>query len=390
MSALEGIRVLDFGRYIAGPWCAQLLQGHGAEVLRVERPGGAEDRALFPVADGIGAILVHANRGKRSVTLRPSTDEGREIVRRLLGTADVVVANLPDRALERLGLDWPTLHDVAPRVVLATATTFGTSGPYAGRLGFDGIGQAMSGAVATAGRPGDPMKSFVPWVDVLTATNLSAAVLAALLERTRTGVGRRVEVDLLSSAVTAAGALLTEEAATGVGRGPTGNRHSAIGPSDVVATADGALITQVIGGAMFARWCRLVGRPDLLDDPRFADDETRGTNGTALSEVLAAWCAERTTDEALAAMAEAGVPAGAVLTPAEALADPQIRTLLDTVDVPGAPTPLAVPAHPVVDGGERLGLGDALAPLGADTDAVLAELGYDGQRIDALRAAGVV
>ena len=391
MQPMAGMRVLDFGRYIAGPWCAQLLQGYGAEVIRVERPGGAEDRSLFELGPGIdGAIVVHVNRGKRSVTVKPTTDAGRSVVGRLVATADVVVANLPDAALERMGLDWPTVHAAHPSVVLATATMFGTTGPYRGRLGFDGVGQAMSGAIATAGRPDDPVKSFVPWVDFQTGTALAGAVLAALLERTTTGTGQRVEVDLLGSAVSAAGAILVEEAATGVGRAPTGNRHTAIGPSDVVPTADGAIITQVIGDAMFARWCELVGRADLIDDPRFGSDADRGANSEALTEVLADWCRTRTTDDVLAEMARADVPAGPVLKPTDALDDPHLATLLEPVRVPGLDAPVPVPGHPVSVDGARLDLGDELVPLGTDTDSVLAELGYEPAEVSALRASGTV
>lgn len=391
MQPMAGMRVLDFGRYIAGPWCAQLLQGYGAEVIRVERPGGAEDRALFELGPGIdGAIVVHVNRGKRSVTLTPTSDDGREVVDRLVGSADVVVANLPDAALVRMGLDWTTLHASHPSVVLATATMFGTSGPYAGRLGFDGVGQAMSGAIATAGRPDDPMKSFVPWVDFQTGTALAAGVLGALLERATTRSGCRVEVDLLGVAVSAAGAVLTEEAATGIGRTRTANRHTAIGPSDVVSTSDGAIITQVIGDAMFARWAKLVDRGDLVDDSRFATDADRGTHGEALSAVLAEWCASRSTDEVLAAMAAANVPAGPVLTPAQAIVDVQVASLLEPVGVPGLDQPVPVPRHPVSVDGRPLGLGDEVAPLGSDTDDVLAALGFEPERLAELRAAGTI
>jgi formyl-CoA transferase len=391
MQPMAGMRVLDFGRYIAGPWCAQLLQGYGAEVIRFERPGGAEDRGLFELGDEVdGAIVVHMNRGKRSFTLSPTTDPGRAVVARLVATADVVVANLPDAALERMGLDWPTLRAAHPRLILATATMFGTTGPAAGRLGFDGVGQAMSGAIATAGRPGDPMKSFVPWVDFQTGTALAGGVLAALLDRATSGTGHRVEVDLLGSAVSAAGAILLEEAATSIGRGPTGNRHTAIGPSDVVPTADGAIITQVIGDAMFARWCDLVDRIDLVDDRRFATDADRGANSEVLSEVLATWCRSRTTDEVLEAMAAAKVPAGPVLTPAAALDDPQIAALLEPVDVPGRSAPLPGPGHPVTIDGDRLRLGAALTPLGADTDDVLISAGYELADIAELRASGTI
>ncbi|MBU0866051.1 MAG: CoA transferase, partial [Alphaproteobacteria bacterium] len=145
---LKGIRVLDFGRYIAGPYCAALLGDYGADVIRIEAPGGNDDRYTVPVADdGSGAMFMQMNRGKRCLTLKPGSAEGREIVRRLVATADVVVANLPHDALTKLGLDYASLSAINPRIILATASAFGSEGPLAQNVGFDAVGQAMSGAV---------------------------------------------------------------------------------------------------------------------------------------------------------------------------------------------------------------------------------------------------
>lgn len=391
-AALAGIRVLDFGRYIAGPWCGQLLQGFGAEVIRIERPGGAEDRAPLPLGEhDIGAYIVHANRGKRSMTLNPTKPAGREIVGDLLATADVVVANLPDDTLAAMGLDWPTVSALNPRLVLATATTFGTTGPYAGRLGFDGIGQVMAGGVHLSGLPGvGPLKTFYPWVDFLTATNLAMGVIAALFERTLTGRGKRVEGALLASALNTSGHALVEEAALGLDRLPSGNRHPAVGPADILATADGHVLVQVIGPAMFARWAGAIGRPELVDDPRFATDPDRGANGAALSAIFGEWCAGRTTAEVLDTLAAAEVPGGPVLSPRAALADPHIAsTMLTTITVPGG-APLTGVAHPLADEAGRISFGDSVTALGADTEAILADLGRSPADIADLRAARIV
>jgi crotonobetainyl-CoA:carnitine CoA-transferase CaiB-like acyl-CoA transferase len=389
---LAGVKVADFGRYVAGPWCAQLLQGLGADVVRIERPGGGEDRSVFPIgSEGVGAYFVHCNRGKRAMTLQPTKPEGRDVVQRLVGWADVVIANLPDETLAAMGLDWPTVHATNPRAVLATVTAFGTSGPYAGRLGFDGVGQVMSGATHLAGPPGTPTKSFVPYVDYGTAGLLAFATVAALFDRERTGLGRRVEGSLLGTALSMSAHALIEQAASKTNRESTGNRHPAAGPSDIVATRDGHLIVQVVGDAMFARWCRLVERADLVDDPRFADDLARGANGEVISGVLAAWCAARTTAEALAALAEAAIPAGPLYTPQQALDDPHIRaTVLTSAVAPGFEGPVTALGLPVSAPGSSTELGAVVPSLGEHTDSILGELGYGDEEIEALRDGRVV
>ena len=389
---LDGIRVADFGRYVAGPWCAQLLQGLGAEVVRIERPSGGEDRSVFPIGtEAVGAYFVHCNRGKRAMTLQPTKPAGREVVDRIVRWADVVIANVPDESLTAMGLDWPTVHAANPRAVLATVTAFGTTGPYAGRLGFDAVGQVMSGATHLAGRPGDPIKSFVPYVDYGTAGLLAFATVAALFQRERTGLGARVEGSLLGTALSVSAHTLIEQAVAGTDREATGNRHPAAGPSDIVATRDGRLVVQVVGDALFGRWCQLVGRPDLVDDPRFADDLARGQHGAELSDVLSQWCATRSTEEALAELAAAAIPAGPLFTPQQALDDPHIQaTMLTTADVPGVEGPSPALVYPLSSSGSPIDLGRRVPRVGEHTDEVLGELGYTVEEIAELRAALIV
>ena len=388
---LSGIRVLDFGRYVAGPWCAQLLQGLGADVVRVERPTGGEDRFLFPISDDVGAYLLHCNRGKRSLTLNPTKPEGRAIVEKLIAWTDVIVANVPDESLAAMGLDWESVHATNPRVVLATASTFGTTGPYAGKLGFDGIGQVMSGAVHMSGHPGEPMKAFYPWVDYGTASNLAFAVVAALYGRTNTGVGIRVEASLLGTALAAGGHVLIEQDVSAPNRAGTGNRHPAVGPSDIVATTDGRIIIQIIGTTIFARWARMIGHPEFVDDPRFATDDLRGENGTALSAAAAAWAGTRTTATALHELSAADIPTGPVYSLQQTLDDPHIsEVMLDAAEVVGFDQPVRAVANPVrfTDGGTPLG---TRAPgLGEHTNSILSELGYSAAEIETLKAARIV
>jgi crotonobetainyl-CoA:carnitine CoA-transferase CaiB-like acyl-CoA transferase len=289
---LDGIRVLDFGRYLAGPYCAALLGDFGAEVIRIDKIGGSEDRFVMPVAeDGSGSMYLQVNRNKRSMTLDPATPCGREITRRLVETADVVVANLPARALANLGLDYATLSGIKPDIILTTASVFGSGGPKAERIGFDGIAQAVSGAIYMSGRPGDPLKPNVSYVDFGTALACACGTLAALIERQKTGKGQVVEGSLVGTAYTFLSTMLVEQSALQLDRRATANRNPFCGPSDVFKTLDGWIIVQVIGPHLFKRWTRLMDRDDLLSDPRFASDERRGDNGEVLSAVMADWCA---------------------------------------------------------------------------------------------------
>lgn len=386
---LTGVRVLDFGRYIAGPFCACLLGDLGADVIRVERVGGAEDRRLVPVGE-VGAIYLQVNRNKRSLTLDPTTDAGREVVRRLVATADVVVANLPRPVLERLGLDRASLREIRPDIVLTTIDAFGQGGPWSDRPGFDGIGQAMSGSAYLSGDPDVPTKTAVPWVDFATAAFAAFGTVAALHRRARTGEGAHVEGSLLASALTVGNTWLLEEAVTAPGRVASGNRAQVAGPADVVATTDGWIVVQVVSERSFARWARLVGRPEWIDDPRFVDDAARGDHRDVLCDALAAWAEHRSTDEALTALAGIGLPAAPVLSPREALAHPHIQSLGFLQPTPYPGVPVAPPLAGIPVGGLGGGIRRRAPTLGEHTDEVLAEVGYSPEEIAALREAEVV
>ena len=264
MALLSGIKVLDFGRFIAGPYCATLLADHGADVIRIERIEGGEDRYVPPVADtGEGGLYMQVNRNKRCLTLDLASDAGRDIVRRLVKSADVVVANLPPATLKQLGLDYATLSALNPRIVLATVTAFGPGGPYSQRPGFDGVGQAMSGAMYMSGLPDAPMRAAATYVDFSTAQACAMGVLAALWSREKTGVGQLVEGSLLRTALILNNPVLIEQAVRAPNRIPQGNRGYASAPADVFKTRTGWVMVQAIGPSMFERWCDLIGASEL-------------------------------------------------------------------------------------------------------------------------------
>ena len=390
---LAGVRVLDFGRYIAGPYCAALLADLGADVIRIERLDGGEDRWVAPVGeDGVGAMYVVMNRNKRGITLDPSSPEGRQIVQRLVATADVVVANLPPEVLRSLALDLESLRRVKPDIILTTVTAFGAGGPWSHRHGFDGIGQVMCGSAYLTGTPEQPYRAAVAWVDCGTASLAAFGTLAALMERGKTGRGQKVEGALLRTAVAFNNPTLVEQQVVRPNRIATHNRGQTSAPSDLFRTKDGWIIAYAIGNPMFTRWARLMGEEHWLTDARFADDLARGDHGEIISKRMNEWTGERTTAEALAALETAKIPAGPLYSPQQALEDAHIRAagLLTDTDYPGLPRPAPLAPIPV-DLSETPGRFRHRAPtLGEHTEAILGELGYSADGIAELRRRKVI
>lgn len=390
---LDGIRVLDFGRYIAGPWCSALLGDLGADVIRIEKLAGSEDRYIAPVSeDGAGAMFLQMNRNKRSVTLNPMKPEGQEIVKKLVATSDVVVANLPPQILKQMGLDYDSLCAIKPDIILTTVSCFGHEGPYAPKVGFDGIAASMSGTVYMGGWPDDPIKAAVPWVDFGTATTCAFGTLAALMERAKTGKGQMVEGALLRTALTFGNGAIIEQAMLGIDRVATGNRGQTSGPNDIFKTKDGHIITQILGPIQFERWCQMMGEEHWLTDPRFKDDLARGDNGEILSERMNKWCGERTTQECIDALEEARIPAGPVYSPQQALDDPHVQAsgMLKDVNYPGLSKPAPVADTPVRLTESKPGIARRAPTLGEHTEEVMHELGLDDAKIKALREARVI
>jgi crotonobetainyl-CoA:carnitine CoA-transferase CaiB-like acyl-CoA transferase len=390
---LEGVRVLDFGRYIAGPYCAALLAEHGAEVIRIEKREGSEDRFQAPVAvTGEGALFLQMNRNKLGMTLDPMRPEGQEVVRRLVQRADVVIANLPPQTLVAMKLDYASLTAVKPDIILTTVSAYGRGGPYSDRVGFDGIGQVMSGAVYMTGEEDQPYRAQVPWVDFGTALHCAFGTMAALMARRASGKGQWVEGALLATAVTLGNALLIEQAVIATNRVPTGNRGQTSGPVDIFRTKDGWILVQVVGNPLFARWARLMGEEHWLNDERFKDDISRGDNGAVISERMRHWAAAYNNAEALELLAKAKIPAGPVLKPQATLEDPHINAVgfFQPTEFPGAPRPAPIAKVPVWLSETPGSIRRRPPLLGEHTDQILAELGYDKTAIAALRDKGVI
>lgn len=389
----KGLRVLDFGRFIAAPWCSAILADLGADVIRVEKREGGEDRFVQLVGpNGAGAGFLATNRNKRSLTLDTTSEEGRAVAAKLIRTADIVVTNMPDTAMRANGLDYETLKSIRSDIILATATAFGRGGPYSNRVGFDGIGQVMSGAVHRTGPPEHPYRTAVPYIDYTTGLCLTIGTMAAIIHRNATGEGQVVEAALLPSALMIANGLLVEEAILRQNRGRRGNVGQAIGPADIFRVKDGWVLLQITGQPMFKRWCRLVGKEEWFSDPRFADDDLRSRNIDELNAHMAEWCGDMTVVELMDRFEAARLPGSPVLSPLEAVNDPHVQAMgyLKPLSYPGLPEPAPIIETPFRLSATPGTIRHRAPTIGEHTDAVLAELGFDAAAIAGLRQRGVL
>ena len=388
--SLAGIRVLDLGRYIAAPFCAQMLSNEGAEVIRVEPPGGATDREVMPIGlEGRGGLYLQVNANKKSLTLDYTEPAGREVLDALIRTSDVLIVNLPCKALAQLGLDYDSLTAIKPDIILTTISAFSYMGADRDRVGFDGTGQALSGAMYLTGFGDAPTREAVSYVDYATAMSAAFATLSALIDRRKSGRGQHVQCSLMGTALTMMNAMLMEEASGFRSRRPIGNRSPIAGPSDLFRAKDGWLMIQIIGDPMFGRWARMMNRPELTSDPRFASDSDRGENGAELSAIQRDWCAARTVDECLAELAANRLPACRCLTPKETLELEGLDDYADpiTIEEKGLRLPLVTRA---IQTAASASSRRPAPTLGADTEGTLKGLGLDEARLAELRSRGVI
>jgi CoA:oxalate CoA-transferase len=371
---LAGIRVLDFTRVLSGPYCTALLADLGAEVVKVEAPQGDDYRRIGPFRDGESALFQLVNRNKLGIALDLKRPEDLAVARRLAAQADVLVENFRPGVAARLGIGPADLATLNPRLVYASISGFGQSGPAADLPAFDLVAQAKSGLMAMTGAPdGPPTKVGDSIGDLAAGLFASWAILAALFERTRTGRGRHLDVAMVDSLVSL---MPTAVAQWMFGATPplrTGNRHPLSTPFAAFRARDGHVVICVLSHAQFASLAACIGDPALAEDPRFADDEGRTRHEPYLRARIESWLAERTAAEAVAALSAAGVPAATVDDPARVFGGDHVaaRCLLATIQHPrlGA---IPVMEQPVHFAGFARGRQRAAPALGQDTDSVLA------------------
>ncbi len=398
MGPLDGVKVFDLTRVLAGPTCAQMLGDLGADVIKVEKPGSGDDTRGFapPFMPGTreSAYFVGVNRNKRSVTLDIAQPEGQALALRLVERCDILVENFKVGALARYGLGYEQLHARFPRLVYCSITGFGQTGPYAPRPGYDSLVQAMGGVMSLTGEPdGLPHKVGVPVADLFAGLYGCIGVLAALRHRDATGQGQQVDIGMLDTHVAWLANQGMNYLATGENPARLGNQHPNIVPYQVFQTADGHMVLSVGNDPTFKRFCDAVGLGHLLDDPRFATNAARVGNRQLVTDTLAltlrmhptAWWVQRL--EALK------VGCGPINTLAEVFADPQVqaRGAVVRMDHAAAPGGVDVIANPVRLSETPVSYRVPPPTLGEHTDRVLAgELGLSPEALNELRGKAVI
>ena len=392
--ALEGIKVVELAQIMAGPTCGMLLADMGADVIKVEKlPGGDDTRSYSePQIAGESAAFMMMNRNKRGIAVNLKTPGGLEVVKRLLADADVVTENYRKGTLEKLGLGYDVLQQLNPRLIYCAISGYGRTGPYADKGGFDLIAQGFAGIMSITGEPGGPpAKSGTSIADINAGILAALGILAAVIARGRTGRGQVVETSLMEAAVQQTFWQAAMYFATGVNPGPTGSAHILTAPYQAFPTRDGWIN---IGGANQSNWERIVkviGRPELNDDPRFRTNGDRMKNLAALTPLIAERLRERPSAEWIREFEAAGVPVGPVNKIGDMLADEQVaaRDMVVEVEHPraGRIKTLGTP----VKFSDTPGAVRRAAPLlGEHTREVLTQLGYSGAQIEALRQEGAV
>jgi formyl-CoA transferase len=395
--ALDGIRVLDLTQYEAGPSCTQMLAWLGAEVIKIEPPAGEPGRTALSDQRGEDAwFFLLLNSGKKGVTLNLKSDQGRGMFRELVRGADVLVENMGPGAMERLGLGWEALHALNPRLIAASVKGFGGGGPYADYKSFEWIAQAMAGAMSMTGHPdGPPTKAIGGLADTGAGLHTAIGILAAIIQRQATGVGQQVEVAQQEAVVNLLRIHLRESYATGKPAPRQGNRSAAAAPSNIYRCRPGGPNDYVfIHCATVEMWkalTRIVGRPEMADDPRYHDRRDRVAIVDEVDAMIEAWTEKRSKHEVMEIMAGAGVPCGAVLDSTEILSDPHLRKRRFIVDLEHPRRgPYPMPGNPVrlTDSPTDLSRSPLLGEHNREVYGKL--LGYDADRLESLRRDGVI
>jgi crotonobetainyl-CoA:carnitine CoA-transferase CaiB-like acyl-CoA transferase len=391
---LEGLKVIELSQIMAGPTCGMLLADMGADVIKVERiPAGDDTRTYSePSVNGESAAFMMMNRNKRSIALDLKTEGAKDVIRRLATGADVLTENYRKGVMEKLGIGYEVLKRLNPRLIYCAITGYGRTGPYADKGGFDLIAQGFSGLMSITGEPGRaPIKAGSPITDINAGILAALGVVSAYVHRLKTGQGQMVDTSLMEAGVQQTYWQAAIFFATGVSPEPTGSAHILAAPYQAFPTLDGWIN---IGGANPANWerlTRLVGMPELADDPRFRENAGRMKNLRELTAVLAGCLKKRTTREWLDDLDAAGIPAGPINKVGDTLADPQViaRDMVVELNHPRAGRTRAL-GLPIKFSATPGGIRRPAPRMGEHTREILVELGYDDGDIAAMVKEGAV
>ena len=392
---LDGIVVLDLGRVLACPYAATMMADMGATVIKIENPKGGDDtRKMGSFVNGNSVYYANFNRGKVGVTLNLKEPEGKEIFKEMVKKADVVLENYRPGTMEKLGLGYDVLKEVNPGIIYGSISGFGHTGPLSKRAGYDIVGQAMGGLMSTTGWPDGPAtRTGTPMGDVLGALNMTVGVLAALVNKQRTGKGEKVDVALVDSVAAAMENITMIYQSTGRIPQRIGNRYESTYPYDTFPAKDGDVVIAAGNNKLYAILCDVMGKPELKTDPRFAEVKDRVANHVAMREIIVPWTKQHTIDEVDKLLNDAGCPACPVNTLDRLVVDPQIagaRGMFPTIDQPGIGELqiTAIPAHTTRTSTAPRKAAPLLGEDNADVYGKL--LGLDEAKLADLKAKGVI
>jgi CoA:oxalate CoA-transferase len=389
---LTGVRIVDFSRVLAGPFCTALLSDLGAYVIKIEPPGGDDYRAVGPFADGESGLFAAMNRNKQSIVIDLKTEAGRDLAQALCATADVVVENFRPGVAEKLGIGYARLGGINPALVYASVSGFGQTGPESHRPAYDIILQAMCGLMdATGSAEGSPTLIGESVSDVVSGLFASWGVLAALFSREKTGKGTHVDVSMFDATLSLSATLVARFAATGIAPHRVGNRHPSSAPFGAYRAADGFYVVAVLNNKLFDTFARAIGQPQLAVDPRYADDASRCLHEADLRVCVEAWSMQRSVDDVNQILGTAGIPVAPIRNVQQALESDQAAFRCLLTEIPRANgRALRLPSQPVKFSAYEANRVTPAPRLGEHTVGILQTLGFDAKQIDELRVCGAL
>ncbi len=391
---LEGIRVIDLTQAYSGPFCTMNLGDHGAEVIKIERPGaGDQTRQWGPFKNDFSGYYAYINRNKKGITLDLQTEEGKEVLRELIKTADVICENFKVGVMERLGFSYEEMKKINPRIIYGSISGFGLQGSWSKRAAYDIVAQAMSGMMSVTGFPDGPPCKIGPSVgDNYTGAYLAMGILMALYERERTGVGRRIDVAMMDTLFSVMENFVVEYTIDGKTPHRAGNQDPSIAPFDSFEAKDADFVMGCGTNAMFAKLTEAMGKPELADDPRYNTNYNRCLNYSQLKPELNEWFKTKTVAEVEEMLVGLAIPFGNILTIPEVAEHEQTkaRNMLWEIEQPGMDAIIKIPGTPIKIHGVEDKCMKASPQLGEDTEDILKEIGFDEDKIKKYKEAGII